>query len=153
MIRPALVLALTCSLASLAHAGAIYRWVDARGQVHYSETPPASIKSERQANARPPSSSQSPPPAASTPPAGKEAVKAPDKVTPAAPDPALEKAERTARLRRCTEARAEIALMEEKTAYHLGVPQPDGSIARMTEEEFNQLMRRAREEISKICGP
>jgi glutaredoxin len=34
------ILILSCLLPSLADAGALYRWVDDQGQVHYSDTPP-----------------------------------------------------------------------------------------------------------------
>lgn len=41
------ILMLSCLLPSLADAGALYRWVDDQGQVHYSDTPPLKEQAER----------------------------------------------------------------------------------------------------------
>lgn len=41
------ILMLFCLLPSLADAGALYRWVDDQGQVHYSDTPPLKEQAER----------------------------------------------------------------------------------------------------------
>lgn len=119
----------------------VYRWVDAQGQVHYSQTPPPDIGAQAHSTRTVPSSAA---PAAATP--AKPAAPATEatKVDP--------KVEREERAKRCTEARDRITYLEEQTARRLGVEQPDGSLARMTEEEFQDRLAKARGEATKNCG-
>lgn len=144
MKRAATLLLLSLPL-SLPAQGTVYRWVDAQGQVHYSQTPPPTIGAEPQAIR--------PVPAGPPPAAAKSAApppKTPAAPAAAAPDP---KAEREARARRCTEARERIQYLEEKTPRRLGIEQPDGSLARMTEEQFQERLDKARDEAIRNCGP
>jgi hypothetical protein len=51
--RPALLIALLLTT-TLCHASGIYKWVDEQGQVHYSQSAPASVPAEQMQEAPPP---------------------------------------------------------------------------------------------------
>ena len=144
MNRVLLLAVLALPLSALAEAK-VYRWVDAQGQVHYSQTPPPEIGAQAHSTRTVPAS----PAAPSAAPAAAPAKSAAPVAEAAKPDPA---AEREARAKRCTEARDRITYLEEKTPRRLGVEQPDGSLARMTEEEFEDRLNKARSEVAKNCG-
>lgn len=135
--------ALTLVLLSLAAwpvlASPVYKWADAQGQVHYSQTPPPNGATAMQgpASLRPGVSVQAP---ASPSPKAAAPVAA---ANPAETAPAVES--KADQAKRCTEARQRVAYLEEKTARRLMVTQADGSEARMTEEEFEKRMAKARE--------
>lgn len=138
-----LLLPLLLALSPLAQAASVYRWVDAQGQVHYGQTPPPSAAAEPHSVKVPPASPSAAPAAAS--PAAPPAASA---TTPAT-DPAANRADRA---RRCTAARERIQYLEDQTPRRLGVEQPDGTLARMTEEEFQERLDKARAEAGKHCG-
>ena len=123
----------------------VYRWVDARGQVHYSQTPPADVGAEETSISVVPATPSPAPPAAAAP---KPATAPPAPAAPKVDD----KVEREAKAKRCTEARERVSHLEEKTARRLGVTQPDGSLARMTDEEFQERLDKAQVELGKACG-
>ncbi|MEN8107889.1 MAG: DUF4124 domain-containing protein [Pseudomonadota bacterium] len=52
-LRPALLITLLLAAIS-SHAGGIYKWVDDKGQVHYSQTAPANVEAEVMQDAPPP---------------------------------------------------------------------------------------------------
>lgn len=145
-MKRALLLPLLLALPLSAMAQAkVYRWVDAQGQVHYSQTPPPEIGAQAHSVRTVPASA-APAPSPSPPAATKPATPA---AQAAAVDPNVERAERA---KRCTEARDRVTYLEEKTARRLGVEQPDGSLARMTEEEFEDRLGKARGEVTRNCG-
>lgn len=144
MKRAATLLLLSLPL-SLPAQGTVYRWVDAQGQVHYSQTPPPTIGAEPQATRSIPA--PAPSPAKPAVPTAKSSPSAP------AAAPAVDpKVEREARGKRCAEARERIQYLEEKTPRRLGIEQADGSLARMTEEQFQERLDQARAEAGKNCG-
>ena len=133
-ISPLLLL----SLAALpCAAGNVYKWIDAEGQVHYSQTPPPTgpVTIQRQGALQP--SVISPP--APVLPAESPAKNKPPESTQAAVETAAEKA------KRCAAARERLAFLEERTARRLMIEQADGSAARMTEEQFAERVAKARE--------
>lgn len=139
---------LLLALLPLTAQATIYRWVDAQGQVHYSQTPPPEAGAEPQ--------SIRTLPAAAPPAARQPASTAPGAGGASAPPPAgkteeARKAEAAARPQRCQAAREHLRYLEEKTPRRLGVTQPDGSMARMTEEEFAGRLRTTREAIARDC--
>lgn len=117
-------------------ANNVYKWTDAAGQVHYSQTPPANGASTVQPQKRlqPGVSLQAPP----APPKAVTPVVKPTKAV-AAPETKVDKT------KRCAESKTRTAYLEEKTARRLMVTQPDGSESRMTEEEFDKHMTQAKE--------
>lgn len=137
-LAPLLLLGL---LAQPAAAGTVYKWKDASGQVHYTQTPPPEgavrepVQRSAQADVQPGVTLNAPNP----PAAPAKAATAPGEKA-AAP---IETAE--AKATRCAQARERLSFLEERTAYRLMVEQPDGSSARMTEEEFQQRLGKARE--------
>lgn len=139
-MAPSKTLLLLLSALPLLAEAAVYRWVDASGQVHYSQTPPADVGAEAQSIRTVPAS---PVPPAAAKPEGQ-----------AAPKPsASAEVDLEARNKRCGEARERITYLEEKTARRLGIEQPDGSLSRMTEEEFQARLQTARDAAAKNCGP
>lgn len=137
------LLLLLLALPPLAQAASVYRWVDAQGQVHYGQAPPPA------AGAEPHSVKVSPASPAPPPSARPSATAVPAPATKPAADPAVERAERA---KRCTAARERIQYLEDQTPRRLGVEQPDGTLARMTEEEFQERLDKARGEAGKNCG-
>ncbi len=121
----------------------VYRWVDASGQVHYSQTPPPEVGALPQNIRTVPAS----PPA---PNAAKPATAEPGAAKPVTSSPEVDL---EARAKRCREARERITYLEEKTARRLGIEQPDGSLSRMTEEEFQARLKAARDAAAQNCGP
>lgn len=141
-MAPSKTLLLLLSALPLLAEAAVYRWVDASGQVHYSQTPPPEVGAVPQNIRTVPAS----PPA---PNAAKPATTEPSAAKPATSSPEVDL---EARNKRCSEARERITYLEEKTARRLGIEQPDGSLARMTEEEFQARLQTARDAVTKNCS-
>ena len=139
-----LLLLLLIVLPTLAQATSVYRWVDAQGQVHYGQAPPPAAGAEPHSVRVAPASPAAAPAARPT-----TAPAAPATAAKPAADPAVERAERA---KRCTAARERIQYLEDQTPRRLGVEQPDGTLARMTEEEFQERLDKARSEAGKNCG-
>lgn len=138
--------ALLLGLAVPAAAETMYRWVDAEGTVHYSQTPPESgdyrrVESPRlQSHAAP-------------------AVEAIDRFTDRAEAARAQRraaqAEQetleTLRLQRCQAARDRLAFLDEKTAHRLLRVAEDGNPVRYTEEMFQEERARAQAMIDEYC--
>ncbi len=127
--------ALLLSLAALpSAAGNVYKWKDASGQMHYSQTPPpaGSVSVQPQAEVQPGVTMNAPP-----------APPAPATAKPADPKTAAPET-KEAKAKRCTDSRERLAFLEERTARRLMIAQPDGSESRMTEEEFAQRVDQAK---------
>ncbi len=117
-----------------AAASNIYKWTDAQGQVHYSQTPPPSgaVSAQSQTRVQPGVSLDTPPaPAAAAKPA---------KTKPAA---VAETAE--AKAKRCTAARERQAFLASTIPRRLMVLGADGSESRMTEEQYAESIAKAQE--------
>jgi hypothetical protein len=139
IFRP--VSALLLALPLLATAGNVYKWVDAQGQVHYGQTPPDGVKAINQSGAKPGVTTEAPP-APKVEVAAEPAAKPAEKPAESAEDKA----------KRCSAAKDRIAFLEEKTARRLSVKQADGTDARMTDEEFEARLNKAKQEASGSCG-
>jgi len=128
--------ALLLSLASLSAAASnVYKWKDASGQMHYSQTPPpaGAVSVQPQAQVQPGVTLTAPPAAPAEAPAKPADAKAPAPET------------KEAKAKRCTDSRERLAFLEERTPRRLMIAQPDGSESRMTEEEFAQRVDQAKE--------
>lgn len=119
-------------------AAAVYRWVDAAGVVHYSESPPDHGNYDR-LNISTGSSGVhvgvddlSGKPAASTTAEGGIAAKAQD-------------------AERCAKARERIQVLEQTTAHRLMVTGADGQPARMTDEQYNAALSDAHKAADAVC--
>jgi len=135
---------LLLSLAAVpATAGTVYKWKDSSGQVHYTQTPPpeGAVREPAQRSAQ----------ADVQPGVTLNAPSPPPKPAKAPGEPGAAPVETAgAKAKRCTQAKERLSFLEERTAYRLMVEQPDGSSARMTEEEFQQRLGKA-QEASKGC--
>lgn len=132
------LLALTilgCAISGTPLVAATYKWVDEKGAVHYSQTPPANRDYELLRN--PPSIKEEP----ATP---APEAKAP---TPAASPPAEDKETRE---KACQEARTRLEALE-KNPGRLVIKQTDGSMHKITEEERLGYIKETTARIDEVC--
>lgn len=132
--------------AAVEAGGSVYRWVDAQGQVHYSQLPPEKGSYERIERT-------SPAPAAA--PDTNEVKGFLERAEAANKAEAEEKAKRQqteAESRAaCGQARERLAYLDEHTARRLAVESPDGTMARMDEAEFERRRAAAQKLIQEHC--
>ncbi|MDE2148608.1 MAG: DUF4124 domain-containing protein [Gammaproteobacteria bacterium] len=139
--------ALLLLLLPLCAQAAIYRWTDAGGVIHFSQSPPSGRAFVR-------IDPQVPPPTPAP------AVKALDRTaqqlnTEQGERQQAHEAELAAKARRaedCAKARSRISFLEEKTAHRLFVKGSDGQRTRMTQEQFEQQLSQARAAETASCG-
>lgn len=143
-LRPFVLIALCAAAAPV--AAALYKWTDANGVVHYTQTPPVSGPYE---SLRP-----APPPGAA--PAREATQKFLEQAERREAEQAKARAEARQRAaeaaRRCRDARARLALLEERTPRRLAVQQENGELARMTVEEWEARKAQAQKVIEASCG-
>lgn len=131
-------------LAVPASAGAIYKWVDASGQTHYGQTPPPGRPAQLEADLKPAANMDAPPPLpVDNPPEASTAAAG------SAKSPAISAADRA---KRCSDAQARVTFLQEKTAHRLAVTQSDGSLARMTDEQFAEQLGKAQQAVASNCS-
>ena len=133
---------LLCALLPSLAASEAYRWVDERGQVHYTQVPPPGKKVEPVGPPPPPSANPNQDALNQSMAADKEGEADRQKEA----DRAFQQQANLAT--QCRQARESLAYMEAKTAQRLGKTDDKGNVARVTEEEFQA--RRA--ELQKIIG-
>ncbi|MDR3416358.1 MAG: DUF4124 domain-containing protein [Nevskia sp.] len=134
---------LLCCL-PLAASADIYKWVDDKGQVHYSQNPPAQGHYEDVTPQLPMSGTTT----GGSRPAGRSAAASGNADDRAAQQALQSKADNA---ERCAKAREQISYLQEKTAHRLFVTGEDGQPARMTDEQFNQELQDAQAAASKYC--
>jgi hypothetical protein len=128
--------------APLLASAQIYKWTDANGEVHFSQSPPKVGNYEDVTPQFPASGSGSQ--------AYRHSAAAANGGDDAAKQHALQaKADDE---ERCAKARERISFLQEKTAHRLMVTGEDGQPARMTDEQFNQELQDAQDAASKYCG-
>lgn len=145
MLKPIAALTLLL-LPLLAGAAPMYRWTDAQGQVHYTQTPPPGFNADKVAPAPPPSSNP-----------GVEAVRKLNQTTDkAAKEGAAQQAEadlkKTERDGKCKQAQERVAFFEARTAHRIASKNEDGSLSRMTTEEYDKKLAEAREAVASSCN-
>ena len=149
----------------------MYRWVDAQGRVHFSQTPPPSEKSEKiqqrgvgmpaesetvvtvEAEAAPPASTVATPEA---PPTVDEInakflqdTEAANKAkAEAAAKNKLAKADAA---RKCQTARERMTRLDERTARRLATVDASGNVTRMDDDEFAKRKASAQKDIDSQC--
>jgi hypothetical protein len=138
----ALVL-LLCSL-PLAASAQIYKWTDANGQVHFSQSPP---KEGNYQDVTPQL------PLSGTTTGGGSSTRRSAPPVAAGDDAAQQRAvqAKADNEERCAKARERISYLQEKTAHRLLVTGPDGQPARMTDEQFAAELQDAQDAASKYC--
>jgi hypothetical protein len=151
-------------LATSAGAQTVYRWKDASGQTHYSQTPPTTGQYDVMQGGRAPSSSLSaaatPAPAAPAPSAASEQrekekkfiedAEAARKAKAAAKE--KEKTAKAEKDQRCKAAREMAQFLEERTARRLVTKADDGNYARMNEDEFMKKLDAAKKDEATNCS-
>jgi hypothetical protein len=130
----------------LAAGAQAYRWVDEKGQVHYTQTPPPGK------NAQP--VGPPPPPAASP---NQDAINQSLEADRAAQPARQAEAARTAQAQdqmeqQCRQARDQLAYMDEKTSRRLGTTDEQGNVSRVTEEQFQERRAELQRVISERCN-
>ena len=129
----------------------IYRWVDAKGQVHFSEVPPAGRTFEELAKPAPAPGEPAAPVAddATT----KSFLERVDTENRARADAESQrKAAADDARAQCDRARARVAFLDERTPRRLATENPDGSMSRMDEVEFARRRDAAQQEIDVSCA-
>lgn len=130
----------------LAASAQAYRWVDEKGQVHYSQTPPPGK------DAQP----VGPPPPPSASPNQESLNRSLEDGKAAEPDQRAQ-ADRTAQAQQaveqqCRQAREQLAYMDEKTSRRLGTTDEQGNVSRVTEEQFQARRAELLQVISDRCN-
>jgi hypothetical protein len=130
----------------LAAGAQVYRWVDEKGQVHYTQTPPPGKDAQ----------AVGPPPPPSDAPNQDSLNKSLDADLKAQPERRAE-AERAAQAQaqleqQCRQAREQLAYMDEKTARRLGTTDEQGNVSRVTEEQFQERRAELQRVISERCN-
>lgn len=141
--------------------GTVYRWTDANGQTHFSQTPPGPgkkydmIQGKRASSTTPESGDGAP----SAPSAEEARSKEQDFIRNAEAErkaktdaKSKEKADREAARAKCAQARERVTFLEERTARRLVTKADDGNYARMDEDEFLKRLDEARRGVSTSCG-
>jgi hypothetical protein len=136
---------LALCLLPLAAAAQMYRWVDDKGQVHYTQTPPPDRDAESVKPAPPPSANP-----------GMDAVRnlnqASDKARAEQAKKDAEAAlKKAGREDLCQRARERVAFMESRPAYRVAAKNEDGSVRRMTPEEHDKTLADARKVAAENC--
>ena len=137
---------LVCSLLPILAAGQAYRWVDDKGQVHYSQVPPPDRKAEPVGPPPPPSANPNQDALNQSMAEGKEGEADRQKEA----DRAFQQQANLAT--QCRQARENLAYMEAKTARRLGTTDDKGNVARVTEEEFQARRAELQKIINESCG-
>ncbi len=129
---------LLCLAAEPLAASSVHKWRDASGQMHYSQIPPpaGAVVQPRLQRLQPDVLIETGAPRAA--PAAAE-------IKPAEAKPVVLAETKQARTERCTAARERVAFLEESTARRLVTTLPDGSEERMSEEEFEKTLAKARD--------
>lgn len=130
--------ALLC-LAPSAMAANIYRWTDANGVVHYSQTPPPQAPSTV-VHPGVPSAMEAPPPAPVEPAAA-----------PATTADAGLKATPEQLQAACIAARERLAFLESRPPRRIAVADADGKVSRMDETRWQQERDEAMDSIRSYC--
>ncbi len=127
-------------------AADVYRWQDEDGNVHFGSNPPTGVDAERvdldARSVEPQAPAATEQEDASTSDATPDS--APDAQTAEAPEPEPLSAER------CEQLERDYTMLESRPAGIL-VPDDDGNVRRMSEDEQQERMTRMREQIDTRC--
>jgi hypothetical protein len=144
-MKKTLLLAALIAAAPLPVLAEIYRWVDAQGRVHYTQTPPPDRPA---ATVRP-----------AAPPAGggdnglKQYAEQIDKQRGEQQKQQAEAdAEKQQRAVRCDEAQRQLKRLGERPPNRWATQLPDGSYERWTSEKYDEQLGQARQAAERDCG-
>jgi ATPase subunit of ABC transporter with duplicated ATPase domains len=153
-------LSLALSLPIAAADSTVYRWKDASGQTHFTQTPPPSGSYDvmRGMHASP----SAPAPAANADAAGAaadqrsreqrfiEQAEAARKAKAEAKE--KERVAKAEKEQRCKAAQEAAQFLEERTARRLVTMADDGNYARMDEDDFLKRLDAAKKDVATYCG-
>ena len=133
-------------LLPLAAAAQVYRWVDDKGRVHYSQTPPTGRDSKPVGPA--------PPPAAAPNQESLNRSLSEDKQGAAKRGDDAEDAAQVQALReqQCRQAREQLAFLESKTAVRLTTTDETGKVSRTTDEQYQQRRAELQKAVASECS-
>jgi hypothetical protein len=145
-----IVAGLLCGAVTLQAAAEVYKWKDKSGNIHYSQTPPASGDFETMA----------PPPPASDPSGSDARLQELQRSNEQAEQNRREQAERkqesekeaAMRAENCNRARANKEVFTNRSPNTL-VKNPDGTYARMTVDQRAERAAEAERMEAENCGP
>lgn len=124
----------------------VYKWTDAEGHVHFSQSPPKSGTYDEAGSAPPPGTSPNVQQLDST---QKQADKDADKAKAQADQDAADKAKKQAD---CKQAQDRLSYMDEHQARRLYTKDDKGNVSRMTQDDFTKQRQEVQDRISKNCG-
>jgi hypothetical protein len=137
---------LLCGLPLAVSAQQIYKWVDANGQVHFSQNPPKDGNYQNVTPQQPVSGTTT----GGGGGGGVHATRSSWSSSSSGGNAALQS--KTDDEERCAKARERISFLQEKTAHRLFVTGDDGQPARMTDEQFDEQLKDAQEAADKYCS-
>jgi hypothetical protein len=156
MLRTTLVTLMLAAVATVAAADTVYKWVDARGQVHYTDLPPREAGArllstiERGGMVDEDLSDEPPAPAADTLPAGFGEADAPDGETRAAAVDVQRDLD-AKRGEQCKQARTRYTqYIESRRLYRQTA---DGKREYLSEAELAKARVDAKRDVDEYCGP
>ena len=139
-------LGVVLAAAPLLAAAQVYRWVDDRGQVHYSQVPPPGRDAQ-------PVGPPPPPQAAPNQDNLNQSLKDANEAAPKNKAEAERLAQNQANLEDyCKQLRSQLAYLDEKTARRLGGTDEKGNVTRVTEEEFQQRRNDVLKSLAERCS-
>jgi hypothetical protein len=139
-------LALALAMAPVLATAQVYRWVDDRGQVHYSQVPPPG-KSAEQVGAPPP------PAAAPNQESLNQSLKDAGAAAPAQKAEADRMAQNQAALEQfCKQTREQLAYLDAKTPQRITTTNDKGEVSRISEPEFQQRRNELLKSLSERCS-
>lgn len=140
------ILLILILLSPLLARAELYRWVDAQGQTHYTQTPPPGLQAQTLAPPLPPPRS---PPSSNL----KQYSEALDKVAAERAKAGAAAAQHQAKKDQiCRIARARIDLLESRPSHRVGVRDASGNLARMTPEQHAQDLETTRKAADLSCS-
>lgn len=141
-----LSLAMLLAAAPLLATAQVYRWVDDRGQVHYSQVPPPGRDAQ-------PVGPPPPPQAAPNQDNLNQSLKDANEAAPKEKADADRVAQNQANVDDyCKQLRSQLDYLDAKTARRLGATDEKGNVTRVTEEEFQQRRNEVLKNLSERCG-
>jgi hypothetical protein len=160
--RFALIAFLLLPAALSAEEATVYRWVDAGGQVHFSQIPPESGKYDliqgRRPSAPAPGAESGTQTAATTDGGAEQRTREQKFIQEAearrkAEAEAKQKArtEKAEAEQKCAKARERVTFLEERTGRRLATVAEDGNYTRMPEDEFLKRLDEAKKDVATNC--
>jgi hypothetical protein len=134
-----LILAVFTSLNSTSlDAGAIHKWVDDKGNVHYGDAPPVTTSSKNVRVQSAPSDPGKALPRLNSPDSSSEAAQSEQKVS----------AERASKI--CASAKADLDVIS--TSDRIKLQTADGSIRYLSDEEIAERQASSQAEVDRFCS-